>query len=121
LALPRMADFAVWIVAAEPGLGWRAGTFLAAYTGNREEADLLAIESSEVGKTLLEMLEVVQEWTGTSAELLNDLENRAGLLEKKQKPKGWPGNPRAVSGSLKRLAPHLRKLGWECTWDRELS
>jgi hypothetical protein len=118
---PRMADFAFWMVAAEAGLGWPKGTFLGAYTGNREEADHLAIESSEIGKMLLEMLEEEQEWTGTSTELLNDLESRAGLLEKKQKPKGWPGNPRALSGSLKRLAPHLRKLGWECTWDRELS
>ena len=34
---PRLADFAKLMVAAEPGLGWEAGTFLAAYEGNRKD------------------------------------------------------------------------------------
>src|SRR6185436_9895405 len=29
---PRMADFAIWATAAEDGLGWAPGTFMAAYT-----------------------------------------------------------------------------------------
>jgi hypothetical protein len=33
--LPRMADFAIWVVAAEMALPWKPGTFLAAYTRNR--------------------------------------------------------------------------------------
>jgi hypothetical protein len=35
--LPRMADFALWVTACESAL-WPAGTFWAAYSGNREEA-----------------------------------------------------------------------------------
>jgi hypothetical protein len=30
--LPRMADFAAWVAAAEPGLGWPDDTFARAYT-----------------------------------------------------------------------------------------
>ena len=33
--MPRMADFALWVTAAAPALGWRPDTFLNAYTGNR--------------------------------------------------------------------------------------
>ncbi len=33
--LPRMADFALWATACEGGIGWRAGTFMASYDGNR--------------------------------------------------------------------------------------
>ncbi len=35
---PRMADFAVWGVAAEPACPWPEGMFLRAYTGNRQGA-----------------------------------------------------------------------------------
>src|SRR5690606_538961 len=32
--LPRMADFAIWVTAAEGTLGWQRGDFMAAYKGN---------------------------------------------------------------------------------------
>jgi hypothetical protein len=92
---------------------------LAAYAGNREEADYLAVESSQVGKLLLEMLQGSEGWEGTATALLSELERCAGIAEGKPKPKGWPGNARALSGQVKRVAPHLRKLGWECTDSRE--
>src|SRR5262249_4514810 len=41
---PRMADFALWVVAAEPALGWQSGAFLKAYTENRGQANELALE-----------------------------------------------------------------------------
>src|SRR5262249_262436 len=103
----------------EPALGWPPGTFLAAYTGNREEADHLAIESSQIGKILLEVLESAGTWKGTASDLLQSLEQQAGLLEKSQKPKGWPGNARGLSGALKGISPHLRKIGWECSFQRD--
>src|SRR5207249_5626813 len=45
---PRMADFARWVVAAEPGLGWMPGAFAAAYGGNRLESLELALEADPV-------------------------------------------------------------------------
>ena len=45
--MPRMADFALWIVACEPAL-WPVGTFLRAYEENRAEAVEQIIEASVV-------------------------------------------------------------------------
>ena len=63
--LPRMADFALWSVAAEPKLGLKPGSFINAYTGNRESANELALEASPVVFPLREMIER-DDWTGTS-------------------------------------------------------
>lgn len=46
--LPRMADFATWVCAAEPALGWGEGSFLKAYGRNREDLNSLALEASEL-------------------------------------------------------------------------
>src|SRR5262249_49903033 len=51
-ALPRMADFAEWSVAAELGLGWPTGGFLDAYTQNIASAHELALDASPVAQTL---------------------------------------------------------------------
>jgi hypothetical protein len=45
--LPRMADFALWATACETAL-WPAGTFWAAYCGNRDEAVEGVIEADPV-------------------------------------------------------------------------
>ena len=47
---PRMADFAEWIVAAEPALPWEAGAFLTAYTATRQDANDLTLEASPVAQ-----------------------------------------------------------------------
>ena len=43
-----MADFARWVTAAETSIGWPSGTFMAAYGGNQESANELALEASVV-------------------------------------------------------------------------
>jgi hypothetical protein len=50
--LPRMADFARWAVACEPGL-WLAGTFMRAYGANRAEAVEKVLEADPVATALL--------------------------------------------------------------------
>jgi hypothetical protein len=52
---PRMADFATWIVACEPVLGWPAGAFLRAYERNRSEANDVSLEASLIGEPILEI------------------------------------------------------------------
>ncbi len=44
--LPRMADFATWVIGAEKGLSWQPGTFLDAYEQNRRDAIALVLEHS---------------------------------------------------------------------------
>jgi hypothetical protein len=106
---PRMADFATWIVAAEPALGWPAGAFLDAYQRNRGAANALALEASVLTAPLLALVQQQGAWTGVARELLTALEERAD--EKSRKSRDWPTGPRKLSGDLRRIAPHLRRAG----------
>jgi hypothetical protein len=110
---PRMADFAEWAVACEKAIGLEAGAFLAAYTANRGSANELALEASPVPAQLRLLLEAQpgKEWTGTSGELLVELDSLAS--EKVQRQKDWPKSSKGLSGVLRRLAPNLRTTGLE--------
>jgi len=103
--LPRMADFAKWVSAAEPALGWERGTFLRAYAANRKAANELALETP--------VAEVIRKlalpWTGTASELLANLETYVN--DRTQRSRSWPATPRQLSNTLRRLAPNLRQVG----------
>jgi hypothetical protein len=106
---PRMADFAMWAVAAEPALGLEPGAFLAAYEANRAEAGRAALESSPVVKRLMEVLGEVDYrdgFEGTATALWERLSRGQDT-----RAKVWPKSPRALSGLLNRLAPNLRAAG----------
>jgi hypothetical protein len=106
--LPRMADFARWVEAAAPGLGLAAGEFIAAYRGNREDFNDLALEVSPIAKHVLG-LAAERTWEGTATDLLSVLEAKAADADKRLKT--WPKNARTLAGTLKRLAPNLRQAG----------
>ncbi len=107
---PRMADFARWVVAAEPALGWPAGSFLRAYAGNRDAIHELALDASLIVEPLRVLLEA-GDWQGTATNLLDRLGAIAG--EAAAHRRGWPRNPTALSRELARLAPNLRAVGIE--------
>lgn len=113
---PRMADFARWVTAAEPALGWPNGAFMAAYGGNQQSANELALEASVVARPLMELLDSQSGWSGSAGELLVALADRVDDQAKRQH--GWPKNPRSLSGHLKRLSPNLRSAGWDVDYDR---
>ena len=108
---PRMADFARWAVAASPAMGWDAESFLNAYAANRRESDVLAVESSPIGRFLVELVEARGTWQGTAAALLRELGKLAD--EKTRMQKSWPSDPRAMGWAVKRIAPNLRAVGFE--------
>ena len=118
-ALPRMADFALWVTATEATLGWPAGTFMVAYHSNLKSANDLALESSPVASPLLELIEDQQGWSGPATELLNALNER--VSDQVMRQKAWPKIGRSMAGHLKRLAPNLRRAGWEVEYDRNSS
>jgi hypothetical protein len=107
-SLPRMADFAIWITAAEPALGWPEGHFLATYAGNQADANELVLDASPLTPLLRAMTDG-NEWLGTMQELLDELNRRAE--EPMRRTKGWPTHARALGGQLRRLAPNLRAIG----------
>ena len=84
---PRMADFARWVVAAEPALGWPAGAFLRAYTGNRDAIHEIALDAAVIVPPMRTLLES-GEFVGTATVLLDRLAAIAG--ETATRRKGWP-------------------------------
>jgi hypothetical protein len=113
--LPRMADFALWATACE-GAFWSLGTFMAAYTTNREEVVATVIEADPVAASVRALVDDRTNWHGTASKLLAALSELAG--ERTMRSREWPETPRALSGRLRRAAPFLRKIGIEVTFAR---
>ena len=116
-SLPRMADFAKWISATESALPWSEGSFLRAYSSNREESVDLAVESDVVATALLALLHRQGDWRGTATELLAELGSYA--TEAVLRSRAWPKTARPLSGRLRRAAPFLRTVGVEINFQRE--
>ena len=114
--LPRLADFATWATACEATL-WPAGTFMLAYSGNRDEAIENVIESDAVAAAVRALVAERIEWTGTATELLGTLSAEVG--ERIANAKSWPENARALSSRLRRAATSLRQVGINITFYKE--
>ena len=115
--LPRMADFARWAAAWETAL-WPSGTFTRAYAANRRAAVEDAIDADPLAACVRELMAERGSWRGSAADLLrigadrsNDGIARGGT--------GWPKNPRALAGRLRRAQTFLRALGIEVAFSRE--
>jgi hypothetical protein len=109
--LPRMADFAMWVTAAEEALGWEPGAFMDAYAGNRSAATGLALDDDPVAVAVRELVSKGGEWSGTSTELLSDL---GGLVDEvTRRSRSWPTAANTLSNHLNRIAPALREVGIE--------
>jgi|ERR1019366_2941488 hypothetical protein len=113
---PRMADFAVWMTAAEAHLGWPHGAFLDAYDQNRSSANALALEASLIAEAV-QALAKEQSFEGTATELLKTLTAYADASATQQK--SWPANGQVLSNKLRRIAPNLRSCGVEISFSRE--
>lgn len=111
--LPRMADFAIWVKACEPGLECRPGSFLKAYTGALNDAIIDTISSDELAQTIITIAERERPaWSGTATQLLSKINNMNGYNYQRP-PMGWPQTPSTLSNKLNRLAPSLRQVGVE--------
>ncbi|HYT91311.1 MAG TPA: hypothetical protein VEL76_21545, partial [Gemmataceae bacterium] len=113
-SLPRLADFAKWVTAAEPALGWEPGTFLAAFRQGQAEANDVALDAYPIVDALRQLMADQEQWEGKPSELLAQLSELAG--EKATKAEDWPKRANSLSGQLKRLAPNLRKIGLSVTF-----
>jgi hypothetical protein len=114
--LPRMADFALWVCAAESGLSWNQGEFLVKFKANQGRAHHVVAEASLLATALVEFYAELntpgqQSWEGTATELLARLNSRMDpeVLPHLQRPRsGWPRDSTRLSNHLRRLAPTLR-------------
>jgi hypothetical protein len=127
---PRMADFARWGIATEQAAGYPAGTFMAAYGANREDANAAAIESSPIAQLLYHFLCSSKqkhgdgvprfEFHGTAVKLLSELrsfaESGSGIQDTHPEFKeflrhpNFPKTPSAMSAELTRVEPNLKTL-----------
>lgn len=106
---PRMADFALWVTAAERELGWEDGTFMMAYSSNQDAGVEVALEASPFGEALLKFMTGSRStWKGTATDLLNELEQRAH--ERAIRSPSWPKSGKGASSALRRLSPLFRRM-----------
>ena len=112
--LPRMADFAAWALACEPGFAPNLG-ILDAYWENIATAVEDAVDDDDVGKRIRKVLAQNATWEGTATMLDSALRQASDI------PVGrhWPGSPRALADHLRRLEPALAKLAIEISFVRK--
>ncbi len=106
-AKPRLADFALWVTAAEQGLGWTPGEFLAAYMTNRAGAVETTIEADPIAGAICALV-ADRDFQGTATELLASLETK--VSETVRKSRVWPAANK-LKDRLRRLAVPLRQIG----------
>jgi hypothetical protein len=94
---------------------WPGGTFAHAYEANRRAAIERIIDADPVAACVREIMAERNSWTGSAADLLQvGTDHSAGISGA-----GWPRNPRALAGRLRRAQTFLRALGIEITFSRE--
>jgi hypothetical protein len=116
-ALPRMADFATWILAAEPDLPWQPGEFLLNYATGRKHAVEIAIEGDVVASEIHKFAKQQNSWSGTASDLLDKVEKIAD--EKVKRSRSWPKSAAAFSNRVRRAATFLRAADVDIAFSRK--
>jgi hypothetical protein len=108
----RMADFAAWVMGAEPALPWSLGTFEKVYTTVQQGTTEEAIADSPVAQAIKKLVAEKGQWEGSATDLMSLLASFASPAVDPQKPPSWwPKSPKALSQTLRRLSPDLRRVG----------
>ncbi len=80
--LPRMADAALWVTAAESALGWEDGAFIDAYWKNRQASAQAAVDASTVGSLISKYIDKYGCFEGGPGRLLDELHKFNSSLAK---------------------------------------
>jgi len=106
-SLPRMADFATFVLAAAPALPFTEAEFLEAYGAGQAELAASLLEDS-FAEALLAFAEAVGCWEGTASDLLEAMLQRG---QHERPPRGWPKTAQSVGSTLARLEPVMLQVG----------
>lgn len=110
-SLPRMADYAMWGMAANKALGYGAQLFYDAYLGNRASQCRELIKSNTLAVVLIDLIEDKGSFRGNMAKLLDVLNRRRDAMGFSKNVKGWPKNPQVLSRNLTDLSHALDEFG----------
>jgi hypothetical protein len=109
--MPRMADFARVVTAAESGLGWPSNTFMQAYAGNIEASAKEELDNNMLARAvLLYMKGKKASQRHTATEWVRELQHECQYEPWKMH---LPVSPISLSNELARIAPLLRTGGLE--------
>ena len=109
--LPRMADFASWIIGAEDRMPWETGGFLVAYDHNRGAAREMGLSSVSIARPLLEYAKAQLSFSMPAEDLLNQLNATADFALRRRND--WPASPLQLGNQIRRASQALKELG--CT------
>lgn len=104
---PRVADLAIFVTAAERGMGWPEGRFVEAAFRNRAVGHVLVVEACPFGPALLAVLDRGA-FKGSASELLDLLCDEA---QPSARSAGWPTNAKTLASEIRRIAPDLEEVG----------
>ena len=86
------------------------GKFIEAYHGNQQLQTEVVIEGSPVAMTIVKLMEFREEWTGSSTELLTDLELVTAGLKIDTNSRSWPKSANVLSRRLNEIKTSLRDV-----------
>jgi hypothetical protein len=115
---PRMADFAQWGCACE-GAFVTPGAFLRAYSENRSAVRDGVLDADPVAVRVREIMARCSTWSGSASDLMRAGAPLPGFPGSNASNGGWPTNPRALAGRLRRAQTFLRTQGIEIDFSRE--
>jgi|SRR5579872_1946699 len=112
--LPRMADFAIWVSAAESKLPWKEGGFLEVYKENRAEATHDLLEASSLMAELKRVVKGI--FCDSATQLLKALEP---FVRDGKNSEPWAKSASSLSRELRRIATAARTVGIDIRFSRE--
>lgn len=107
--LPRMADFAKWVIAAEENLPWEKGQFMKTMKDLRNKIIEEALDADPVAMAVLRLMEHRDRWIGSATELLDVLETY--IDQDRRRYPGFPKIHNQLSHQLSRVSAFLREQG----------
>ena len=114
--LPRLADFALWVISCEPATGLAEGAFATVLDDVAKRGAHTALEADPLAGALQKLLERTNGFKGRASELLAELDGEASDMVRRAKT--WPKAANALAGRLRRLAPSLPEVGVNVTSSR---
>src|SRR3990167_170319 len=116
-SLPRMADFAKWVIAAEyDSTEFHPGDFIQAYQRNLQENSADNLMEDPVAFAIFQLI-AQQSMRGfkkavyTATELLNQMNRVEGITEATKRTGLWPKEVRSLGRSISRLETQFTQKG----------